>query len=213
MAPHSHRECREVGLSKVCLFGIECLHELVDMSRSAVGCHEGVKTVGKGEQSGTVFLAHGNVAESQRGVDGVVEERHALESLLHDTALVDNGKHLLGAFVLIDVHHRAAEACGSPPVDGTVVVAAQVVADVLEVRVVTDTAYALDARLLQVLADGHQLILVEFLIGRIDADIARGSTAVTALNETKAGGDEDEDMAEGVDAPTGGTEREVKSEE
>ena len=163
VAADTHRESREVGLLEVGLLGVERFHEFVYMAGTAVGSHEGFKVIVEGDESGTVLLAHGYIAECQGGVDGIVEEGHALKSLLHDTALVDNAKHLLRPLVLIDVHHRTAETRGGPPVDGAVVVTAQIVADMLELGIVAYAAYTLDAWLLQVLADGHQLILVQFL--------------------------------------------------
>ena len=156
----THRESREVGLLEVGLLGVERFHEFVYMAGTAVGSHEGLQVIVEGDESGTVLLAHGDVAESQGGVDGIVEKGHALKGLLHDAALVDNAKHLLRPLVLIDVHHRTAETRGGPPVHGAVIVAAQVVANMFELGVMADAAYALDARLLQVLADGHQLVLV-----------------------------------------------------
>lgn len=210
VAPNSYGQSREVGLAEVRLLGVECFHQFVDMSWATVGGHEGVEVVGKGEQSGTVLLTHRHIAEGQRGIDGIVEERHSLKGLLHDAAFVDNGKNLLRTLILIHIHHRTAESGGSPPVDRAVVVASEVVADMFELRVMADAAYALDARLLQVLADGHQLVLVQTLERGIDADVAGGGTAVTALDEAETGGDINENVAEGIDATTSGTEGGVK---
>ena len=44
----------------------------------------------EGDESGSVHLADGDEGECQGCVDAVVEERHALECLLHDTTLVDD---------------------------------------------------------------------------------------------------------------------------
>ena len=55
----------------------------------------------------------------------------------------------------------------------------------LKLGIVANAPYTFDARLLQVLADGHQLILVQLLVGGIDADIARLATTIATLHKAK----------------------------
>ena len=55
---------------------------------------------------GLVLLPHGDAADDQCGVDGVVQQAEALEGHLHHTAAIDQGVHLLRAFVLVLVHHQ-----------------------------------------------------------------------------------------------------------
>jgi hypothetical protein len=76
---------------------------------------------------------------------------------------------------------------------------------VFELGVVAYAAYAFDTRFLQVLTDSQQLILVQLLVRGIDADVTGFGTSIATFDEAKAGGDENEDMAERVDATTGGT--------
>ena len=149
----------EVGLAEGRLLAVECLHERLHVCGAAVGGHETVELLGEGDETGVVHLADGDERQGQGGVDAVVEQRHALESLLHDAAFVDDAIDALRAFVLVDVDHQVVSACGGFPVDGAEVGARRVFLDVLELRLVAHAAYALGTRLGEVVADGQQLIL------------------------------------------------------
>ena len=172
-----------------------------------VGGYEGVEMLLEGDEPGVVGLAHGHIGERQCGVDAVVEERHAAESLLHDASLVDDGVDALRAFVLIDVHHELVSPRRSLPVDGAEVVAGDVFLNVFELGMVAWTAYALRSRLGEIVADGQQLVLTEVEEGGIDGDILRFALREAPLNESDTGADEDAHAAETVDTATRGAQR------
>lgn len=67
--------------------------------------------VGEAYQTCLVCLAYGYVGEHQRGVDGIVEERHAVERLLHGASLVDDRHYLLRSLVLVYIDHELMAAC------------------------------------------------------------------------------------------------------
>ena len=178
----SDEQGREVAFGKLRLLGVEGFLQAVYMARLVGGTDKGVEAVAEGDQSGFVFLADGDVGEYQGGIDGIVEQRHAREGLLHHAPLVDNAVDGLRAFLLILVHHELVPTGRGSPVNGAVVVAGDVVLDLLEVGVVAYAAYALQSHLVQVVAHGQQFVLAQHQVAGVDFHLLGGAAGVASLH-------------------------------
>ena len=206
MAVHSVEQGREIGLAERCLLSIEALEDVLHVARTALGGNERVELVAEGAKTRLVLLVHGDIREYERGIDGIVEEGHPMECMLHDTSFVDDVEHLLRPLVLIDIHHEMTAPRRSLPVDGAEVVACHIVLDLLELGVVADTTNAFDAQFCQSVADGQQLVFVKHQIGRIDLHIAFAFAGDAPLDKSQNRLHKHADVAKAIDATLGGTQ-------
>ena len=168
------------------------------------GGQEGLETVGESGQAGLVLAPHSHIGENEAGVDGVIEQRHAAEGRLHDAPLVDDAVNLLRALVLVGVDHDLVAAGTGFPIDGAIVVATDVLFDVLKLGVMAQAADALDSKLGEVVMGGEQLVLVEHKVGRVDLHLLRLAVGDADCHEAKRRGDKESDAAEIVDASADG---------
>ena len=189
-----------VGLAEVGLLGIERLEDVLHLCGGLGGGKELVEVLVEGDEPSFVFLAHSDVAEHERRVDGIVEQGHAVEGLLHHPALVDEVEDLLRALVGVDVDHELVAPGAGLPVDGAVLVALHIVFDLLKLGVVAGTADALDAQLGEVVAHGEQFVAVEHEVAGIDLDIDGMVAGEASLDEAEHGGGEHAYAPEAVDA-------------
>ena len=158
----------------------------------------------EGDQPCLVLPADCHVGQHQGGIDGIVEEHHAAEGLLHHAPLVDEAVDLLRTFVAVDVHHELVAAGGGFPVDGAVVVAGDVLADVFELRLVPHAADTLLSLLDQAVVDGLQLILPQQQVRGVDLHVGGMSGGEPPLDESQPGTGEEADVTEPVDAAAHG---------
>ena len=97
------------------------------------------------------------------------------------------------------------------PVDGAVVVAHDVVSDLLELGVVPHASDALDAPFGEVVVDGEKLVLAEFRVRRIDLHFLLRTHGEASLGKADPRPREKPDSSEGIIAATGGNEGVVES--
>ena len=198
------RERAIITLAEVGGLSVKAFEELLHLPGLLGGGQEGLEMVGKGGKADLILAAKGHVGEDEAGVDGVIEKRHAAEGRLHDATLVNDAVNLLGALVLVGVDHDLVAAGAGFPIDGAIVVAADVLFDVLELGVVPQATDTLNPELGEVMVGGEQLVLVKHEVGRVDLYLLRLAIGDASCHEAKRRGDKESDAAEIVDASADG---------
>ena len=117
--------------------------------------------VGKGDDARLVLSVDYYIREHKRGVDSMVEQCHPLMRLLHETSFVDDGKDLLRALILIDIDHEMRAAGTRLPVDGAIVIALHIVADLLKLGIVAYLPDLFHPHLHQIVGGSHQFQTAE----------------------------------------------------
>ena len=110
-----------------------------------------IKILVKRNQPGFIVLPHSYIRKHQRGIDGIVQQCHATESLLHHTPFIDHAVYLLTALVLIDIDHQLMTACTGLPVYGAIIVSLYILFDLFKLSLMSSPTNTLDTEFGQVI--------------------------------------------------------------
>ena len=193
---------REVGFAEIRLLAVQALQQALHVPRLFGSGDKRIEALAEGCQPGFVFLLHRHERKHQRSIDGIIEQRHAPESLLHHPSLIYHIVYLLRTFVLIDVHHQLVAARAGFPVDSAVVISLHIIFYLFELRVMPHPAYALDAKLRKIVAYSQKFVVMKHPVRRIYFDVLRLCTGVAAGKKTYPRGGEHPDSPERIDSPS-----------
>ena len=136
---------------------------MVDLPAAPVGSYYIILFAGEGNKPGLIVLEQGDIADDQRGVDGIIQQTQALEGHAHHPAFINQAIHLLGALVLVVIHGqrvggaKSGGAAGSSlPVDAARVVAGYVRSNLVELQALAHTPDTLHAHFREAVAGGQR---------------------------------------------------------
>ena len=139
-------------------------------------------------EPGFVLLEQGYIKQSQAGINGMVEQGHALKRHFHAASFVYEAIDLLLPGIGKSVDHKAGATGSSLPVDSAHIIAQHIIFDLFEFKAVAQPAYFFYTTH-GITANSHQLVFAQLLKGRVYFYHSGLSYFVTPLQQSdRAGG-------------------------